>query len=155
MKNFIYLIVIFLFISNCSLNKVINYQGVHFLEKKQKKLTINSSNSNDITQLLGPASTKSTFDNDMWIYIERVSSSSKIRKLGKKTLIKNNVLILTLDNKGILAEKIFLNKDNMNSLKFTEDFTSMSLTKKTFIYDFLRTLRQKMNDPLGTKKNKK
>jgi len=155
MKNFIYLFIIFLFISNCSLNKVINYQGVHFLEKKQKKLTINSSNSNDITQLLGPASTKSTFDNDMWIYIERVSSSSKISKLGKKTLLKNNVLILTLDNKGILSEKIFLNKENMNSLKFTKDFTSMSLTKKTFIYDFLRTLRQKMSDPLGTKKNKK
>jgi len=155
MKNFIYLFIIFLFISNCSLNKVINYQGVHFLEKKQKKLTINSSNSNDITQLLGPASTKSTFDNDMWIYIERVSSSSKISKLGKKTLLKNNVLILTLDNKGILSEKIFLNKENMNSLKFTKDFTSMSLTKKTFIYDFLRTLRQKMSDPLGAKKNKK
>ena len=152
MKNFIYLFIIFLFISNCSLNKVINYQGVHFLEKKQKKLTINSSNSNDITQLLGPASTKSTFDNDMWIYIERVSSSSKISKLGKKTLLKNNVLILTLDNKGILSEKIFLNKENMNSLKFTKDFTSMSLTKKTFIYDFLRTLRQKMSDPLGNKK---
>ena len=155
MKNFLYLFIIFLFISNCSLNKVFNYQGVHFLEKKQKKLTINSSNSNDITQLLGPASTKSTFDNDMWIYIERVSSSSKISKLGKKTLLKNNVLILTLDNKGILSEKIFLNKENMNSLKFTKDFTSMSLTKKTFIYDFLRTLRQKMSDPLGTKKNKK
>ena len=155
MKNFIYLFIIFLFISNCSLNKVINYQGVHFLEKKQKKLTINSSNSNDITQLLGPASTKSTFDNDMWIYIERVSSSSKISKLGKKTLLKNNVLILTLNNKGILSEKIFLNKENMNSLEFTKDFTTMSLTKKTFIYDFLRTLRQKMSDPLGNKKNKK
>ena len=155
MKNYLLLFILFLFISNCTLNKVLSQHGVNFLEKKQAKLTINISNTNDIIQLLGPASTKSTFDNDMWIYIERVSSSSKIRKLGKKTLIKNNVLILTLDNKGILAEKIFLNKDNMNSLKFTEDFTSMSLTKKTFIYDFLRTLRQKMNDPLGTKKNKK
>jgi len=152
MKNYLLLVILFLFISNCTLNKVLSQHGVNFLEKKQAKLTINISNTNDIIQLLGPASTKSTFDNDMWIYIERVSSSSKISKLGKKTLLKNNVLILTLDNKGILSEKIFLNKENMNSLKFTKDFTSMSLTKKTFIYDFLRTLRQKMSDPLGNKK---
>ena len=151
MKNFIYLFIIFLFISNCSLNKVINYQGVHFLEKKQKKLTINSSNSNDITQLLGPASTKSTFDNDMWIYIERVKSSSKVLKLGKKKLIENNVLILEINDKGILSQKIFINKDEMNNLKFTDEVVEMSLTKKSFIYDFLSTLRKKINDPFKKK----
>jgi len=128
---------------------------VNFLEKKQAKLTINISNTNDIIQLLGPASTKSTFDNDMWIYIERVKSSSKIFKLGKKELIQNNVLILEIDNKGILAQKIFINKEKMNDLQFSDDTIEMSMTKKSFIYDFLRTLRQKMNDPLGTKKNRK
>ena len=69
---------------------------MHFLEKKHKKLSINSSNKNDITQLLGPPSTRSTFDKDIWIYIERTSSSSKVSKLGKETLLKNNVLILAL-----------------------------------------------------------
>ena len=149
MKNFIYLFIIFLFISNCSLNKVINYQGVHFLEKKQKKLTINSSNSNDITQLLGPASTKSTFDNDMWIYIERVTSSSKISKLGKKELIINNILILEINTMGLLTQKTFLNKEDMNNLKFSEATIRLSSRERTFVYDFLSTLRKKMNDPLG------
>jgi len=141
-----------LFISNCALNKVISQHGVNFLEKKQEKLTINYSNTNDIIQLLGPASTKSTFDNDMWFYIERVKTSSKILRLGKKDLIENNVLILEINNEGILKQKIFINKDKMNNLQFTDDTIEMSLTKKSFIYDFLSTLRKKINDPLGKSK---
>jgi len=125
---------------------------VYFLENKHSKLMVNKSNKNDIKQLLGPPSTKSSFDKDLWIYIERTTSSSKISRLGKKVLIKNNVLILEINNKGILTEKIFLNKNNMNKLDFTKNFTEMTLTKKSFIYDFLNTLRQKANDPLGKKK---
>ena len=102
--------------------------------------------------MLGPASTKSTFDNDMWFYIERVKTSSKILRLGKKDLIENNVLILEISNEGILKQKIFINKDKMNNLQFTDDTIEMSLTKKSFIYDFLSTLRKKINDPLGKSK---
>ena len=142
-----------MFISNCALNKVISQHGVNFLEKKQEKLTINYSNTNDIIQLLGPASTKSTFDNDMWVYIERVTTSSKITKLGKKDLIENNVLILEINNIGILSQKIFIDKEKMNNLEFSEDLIKMSLTKKSFIYDFLSSMRRKINDPLGKKNN--
>ena len=149
MKNFLILIIIFLFISNCTLNKVLSQHGVNFLEKKQEKLTVNVSNSNDIIKLLGPASTKSTFDNDVWIYIERVKSSSKVLRLGKKDLIENNVLILEINNKGILSQKIFIDKEKMNNLEFSSDMIEMSGTKRSFIYDFLSTLRKKMNDPLG------
>ena len=39
MKNILYLLIIILFITNCTLNKAQNYQGVHFLDNKQKKLT--------------------------------------------------------------------------------------------------------------------
>ena len=119
------------------------------MEKKQEKLTVNVTNSNDIIKLLGPASTKSTFDNDVWIYIERVKSSSKVLRLGKKDLIENNVLILEINNKGVLAQKIFIDKEKMNNLEFSSDMIEMSGTKRSFIYDFLSTLRKKMNDPLG------
>ena len=149
MKNYFYIIILFLFIPNCTLNKVQNYQGIHYLEKKQKKLIINSSNSNDIIQILGPASTKSTFNDNMWIYIERVTSSSKISKLGKKELIENNILILEINTMGLLTQKTFLNKKDMNSLKFSEATIKMTSRKRTFVYDFLSTLRKKMNDPLG------
>ena len=90
----------------------------------------------------------------MWIYIERDTSSSKLSKLGKKKLLKNNVLILELDSKGLLVKKIFLNKDDMKNIKFTDSITDMSFKKRTFLYDFLSGLRQKINDPLGKKKIK-
>jgi outer membrane protein assembly factor BamE (lipoprotein component of BamABCDE complex) len=151
MKHFLKYILIFFFITNCTLNKVIKHHGVHFLDKKHNKLILNTSNINDIIQLLGPPSTKSTFDKDVWIYIERATSSSRLSKLGKKKMIKNNVLILEINNKGLLSEKIFLNKDNMNKYTFTEDFTEMQYSKRSFIYDFLSSVRQKMNDPLGKK----
>ena len=106
MKN-IFIIFIFFFISNCSLNKVVKHHGVHFLDKKQEKLTLNKSNKNDITEILGPPSTTSTFDNDVWIYIERKNIKSSIIKLGKRKLIVNNVLILEIDNKGLLVKKDF------------------------------------------------
>ena len=53
----------------------------------------------------------------MWIYIERNTSSSRLTKLGKKKLLTNNTLLLELDNRGILVEKIFLTKDDMLDIK--------------------------------------
>ena len=47
------------------------HHGVHNLEKKQTKLKVNISNKNDIINLIGPPSTKSSFDNDIYIYIEK------------------------------------------------------------------------------------
>ena len=148
------LIVIFIFISNCTLNKVIKHHGVHFLETKQNKLIVGKSSKNDITELLGPPSTKSTFEDDLWIYMEIQTSSSKLSKLGKKKLLKNNILLLDIDNKGILKNSIFFNKENMNELKFSNDATQIDYSKNSFIYDFLNSLRQKINDPLGKKKIK-
>ena len=152
MKNFIYLFIIFLFISNCTLNKVIKHHGVHFLEKKNKKLIVGETNKNDIIQLLGPPSTKGAFDEELWIYMEIQTSSSRVSKLGKKVLLKNNILILDIDKRGVLSKSVFFDKNNMNNIKFSEDTTKMSYSKNSFVYEFLYTLRQKINDPLGKKK---
>ena len=78
MKIYFNLIVIFLFISNCTLNKVIKHHGVHFLEKKN-----------------------------------------------------------------------FLNLDSMQNIKFTSQTTENQYKKNTFVYEFLSSMRQKINDPLG------
>jgi len=150
-KKYLIIFITFFFIANCTINKVIKHHGVHFLEKKHTKIELKTSNKNDILKLLGPPSTKSNFDEDLWIYIEKNTSSTKLLKLGKKKLITNNVLLLELDNKGLLVNKIFLNKENMQELKFSDNFTKMSLSKKSFIYDFLSSVRKKMNDPLGKK----
>ena len=128
--------------------------GVHNLKKKQEKLIINVSNKNDIIQIIGPPSTKSSFDNDIFIYIERKTSSSKITKFGKKKLLVNNVLILEMDDRGLLIDKSFLNKDDMKKINFDTEITEVSYTKKSFIYNFLYSLRQKIDDPLNKKRIK-
>ena len=153
MKIFIYLIS-FIFILSCSFNKVVKHHGVHFLEKKHEKLVLNSSNKNDVLKLLGEPSTKSTFDNDVWIYIERKVSTGKIYYLGKEKLIVNNVLVLELNNMGLVASKKLYNKDDMNKLTFAENSTDPKYRKRSFVYDFLSSMRQKINDPLGKRKNK-
>ena len=152
MKKILLLSIILL--SSCTLNKVVQHHGVHNLEKKQEKLKINVTNKNDIIRLIGPPSTKSTFDNDIYIYIEKKTSNSKLSKLGKKTLIKNDVLVLEVDNKGILLTKKFYNKKDMNNINFDESITGMNYTKKSFIYNFLSSVRQKIDDPLGKKRIK-
>ena len=151
------LILILLFLSSCSLNKVIQHHGVHNLEKKQTKIKINYTNKNDVIELIGPPSTKSKFDNDIYIYIERKTSSSKLTKLGKKTLIANNVLVLEIDNKGILLSKKFYNSNDLNEINFDKNETGINYTKRSFINNFLSSVREKIDDPLGKKriKNKK
>ena len=104
----IFLILLIILTSNCSLNKVIQHHGVHNLEKKQEKLKINQSNKNDILMIIGPPSTKNTFENEVYIYIERKTSNSKLSKFGKKVLIVNNVLILDINKKGLLVKKNFI-----------------------------------------------
>ena len=140
--------------SNCTLNKNIHYHGVKSLELKSAGLSINNSNQNDIIKLLGQPSTKSNFDENLWIYIEKSTGSTKLMGLGKKELLTNNILILEINNKGILKNKILFNKDNMTKLSFSKETTEMSLTQRSFIYSFFSSIRQKINDPLGKKKIK-
>ena len=123
----------FFIISSCSVNKVVKHHGVHFLEKKQKSLKINESNKNDITKLLGIPSTKSKFDNDLWIYIERKQTQSKLRNLGKMKIFKNDILVLELDNYGILKKKEFYNIKDMENIKIAEGTTESAFQKNSFI----------------------
>jgi len=113
---------------------------------------LNKANKNDIFQLLGPPSTRSQFDNDLWIYIERKASTSIIRNLGRKKLITNNVLILEINNKGMLTKKTLLTKNDIENYEFTKAITTDDISKKNFISSLLGSVRQKINDPLGKKR---
>ena len=148
----LYFIIIFLFISNCSFNKAITHHGVNLLEKKQEKLFLKITNKNDIIKILGPPSTKSTFDNDIWIYIERKTTTKKLFKLARKKILVNNVLVLEIDSYGLLVKKEFYNMEKMNDLDFSKRTTEVTYTKKSFVYDFMSSMRQKLNDPLGKRK---
>ena len=151
MKYISYLLT-FLIITSCSFDRVVKKHGVRNLEKKQEKLIIFETNKNDIKTVLGPPSSISTFDNDLWIFIEREITHEKLIRLGKEKLIKNNVLFLEINSQGILVKKTLYNINEMNEQKFTELSTEAKYSKKSFVYDFLSSMRQKINDPLGKRK---
>ena len=110
---------------------------------------------NDIKEILGTPSTTSKFDNDIWIYIERKQTQSKLKNLGKMKIYKNDVLVLEINNRGILKKKDFYNKDDMEKIKLVEGTTSSGFKRNSFIYDFMSSMRQKVNDPLGQRAKKR
>ena len=118
-----------------------------------KKINVNTTNKNDIIKIFGEPSTVSSFDNDVWIYIERKITNTHI--FGKRELVINNVLVLEIDQYGLLSKIDFYNINDMNKLKFDEDTTEIAYRKRNFIYDFLSSMRQKVNDPLGVRKKRR
>ena len=155
MFKILYIIFFALVVSNCSFKKVVKHHGVPFLDKKQKKLIIDKSTSNDIRKILGTPSTRSKFDNDIWIYIERKQTQSRLRNLGKMKIFKNDVLVLEIDSYGILKKKEFYNMEDMKKIKVVEDTTEATFARNSFIYDFMSSMRQKINDPLGVRAKKR
>ena len=118
-----------------------------------KKIQVNTTNRNDLVKIFGEPSTKSTFDNDVWIYIERKITNTHF--FGKRELILNNVLVLEIDQRGLLAKMDFYNIDDMKKINFDKDKTEISYRKRSFVYDFLASMRQKINDPLGVRKKRR
>ena len=151
MHNII-IIAILLLLSNCQRNPVINTHGVAFLDKKQKNLIIDKTNKNDVKKVLGYPSTVGTFDNSIWIYIERTRTRGNLLKFGQNITDKNNVLALEFNEYGILTKKDFYNKNQINKINFTNDTTETITREKSFVYSFLSSLRQKINKPVTKKK---
>ena len=104
--------------------------------------------------MLGPPSTSSTFDKEVWIYIERKTTVSDLKTLGKRKILINNALVLEFDNRGLLVRKKFYDKENMNKIKIAKDETQVLNKKRSFVESVLTSLRHKINDPLGQRKAK-
>ena len=148
----IFIIILAIFLTSCKLNKVVNHHGIHNLEAKSQELLINQTNINQIKSLLGPPSSTSYFDEDILIYLERKTSNSKLLKLGKKKLIANNVLLLEVNNRGILINKEFLDQDDLNKLTFTNKTTETIGDQESFVSRALSGVITKIDDPLGKKR---
>ena len=43
----------------------------------------------------------------------------------------------------------------MKKIKFEKDKTEITYRKRSFVYDFLASMRQKINDPLGVRKKRR
>ena len=138
----------FIFIINCSGNKVSNYHGSKLLESKYSKIQVNITNKNDLINLIGQPSTKSDFNKNIWFYFERLKSNQSLLKLGTQKIEKNNVLVVELNEKGLLKNKKLYNLDNMNDLKFLKDVTNKEFKNKNLFYGVLTSLREKINAPM-------
>ena len=146
-------ILIFIFIINCSGNKVSNYHGVKKLEIKYSQIIVNKSNKNDILKIIGPPSSISDFNENKWFYIERLKSNQSLLKLGTQKIKINNILLVELNNKGILIDKKLLNIENMNDLKYLEDTTTKDFKNNNFMFNLLSSLREKINAPARNRGN--
>ena len=104
--------------------------------------------------ILGPPSTKSSFNDKIWIYVERKEVSTSVFKLGKRKLKKNNVLVVELDDNGILLKKDLFDINKMNDVKFSEQITSSGYQKDSYVYNLLTSLRDKINSPIKRKRSK-
>ena len=155
MIKILYIFFFTLVVSNCSFKKVEKHHGVPFLDKKQKQLIVDQSTSNDVRKILGTPSTRSKFDNDIWIYIERKQTQSRLRNLGRMKIFKNDILVVEIDDNGILKKKEFYNMEDMKKIKVVEDTTEATFARNSFIYDFMSSMRQKINDPLGVRAKKR
>ena len=140
---FYFLIILFLVIS-CQRREVIKTHGIAYLENREKLLTVNKSNKNDVIEIFGQPATKGMNDDNLWIYIERTRTRGKLLKLGRSYLKKNNVLILEFSKLGVLTKKEFYDKEKMNKIKFAKTVTENDLKRENFIYSFLTSVRQKM-----------
>ena len=47
------------------------------------------------------------------------------------------------------------NKNDMENLEIVESTTATGFRRNSFIYDFMSSMRQKMNDPLGQRAKKR
>jgi len=131
---------------------VSNYHGNKLLDKKFDVIKINSTNKNDLLQLIGPPSSISDFDKNKWFYIERLKTNQSIIKLGNQIIKKNNVLIVEFNEMGIIKNKEILNLENMNDLKYLKKTTEKDFKQDNVIYNIFTSLREKINAPARTRK---
>jgi len=146
------LLVFFLFIVNCSNNKVVKKHGSSSLELKIDKVEVNQTNKNDVIQLFGKPSSISLFDENSWFYIEREKVNQSIFKLGKSKIRKNQVLEIHYDNTGIVKYKKLYNLENMNDLKIVKEITKKKYDTSSSFNKLIKSLEQKINSPTTTKK---
>ena len=149
----IFIPLILVFIVNCSGNKVSNYHGAKFLEDKYNEIILDKTNKNDLLQLIGPPSTKSDFNENRWFYFERLKTNQSLLKLGSQKVKKNNILIVELDNLGVIKNKKLLDLNDMNDLKYLENTTEKEFKNNNLLYNVFTSLREKINAPVKNRGN--
>tara|TARA_B100001250_G_scaffold401605_1_gene413670 strand:+ start:509 stop:967 length:459 start_codon:yes stop_codon:yes gene_type:complete len=147
-------ILLFLFIVNCSTNKVSNNHGYISLQAKFEKISVNKTNKNDIIKIIGPPSSISNFDDNRWFYMQSKKENQSLIKLGIKKIKKNNILVVKFNNKGILENKKILDLDDMNQIKYVKNITEKDYKQNNTLYKIFSSLREKANASVKNRSKK-
>ena len=139
-KIFIFLLA--LIITSCTLNKVDNVHGVSNLKNKISLIKINKTNKNDIIRVLGPLPVIDKKDN-RWAYFEVRETKTKY---GKKDVYINDYVEIYFDKYGVVKKFEFFNLNNMNDIKFAKEKTRSLGVKDTFTKNLLSSTRQRMKN---------
>ena len=137
-----------IFIINCTGNKVSNFHGVKSLQSKYEMIVVDKTNKNDLINIIGPPSTKSDFNKNKWFYLERLKTNQSLLKLGTQKIKKNNILVVNLNEYGIVSDKKILDLNNMNDVKFLKDITQKDFKENDYIYKLFSSIREKINSPV-------
>ena len=148
----LFIILLILFVSNCSTKKLEKKHGLINLDKKKEEIIIGKTNKNDVINIFGPPSTVSTFDENIWVYIESKKTNQSIFKLGSKKLQKNNTLILYFNERSLVNNLELVDINKMNKLDISEKNTTKSYSNNSKLYTILTSLREKINAP--TRRNR-
>ena len=145
-------LIITLILSGCKLQDPNQSHGIVFLENRSKKLVVNKTNKNDVINIIGFPQIKDDFNDNNWIYLERILTKGKYHELGRHKLKENNILILNFDKYGILNFKKMTTKEDLNKLSFSKEETDNNLSKESFVQSVLQSVKQKMySNRRGTK----
>ena len=147
----IFILISFIIIINCSGNKVSNYHGSKLLDTKYKKLQVNVTNKNDIIKIIGPPSSISDFNKNKWFYFERLKTNQSLFKLGTQKFEKNNIIVVELNEQGILKSKKLLDLNDMNDIKYIKTLTTKEFKNDNILYGVFSSLREKINAPMKNK----
>lgn len=134
----------FIILIACQLQEPTKTHGIIFLENRASKLIIDSSNSNDVINILGYPHSKSISSDNEWLYFERILSKGEFHKLGQNVLKTNNILVLKFDKFGVLKNKALIGKDSKNKIIFSEKETVNNVNQRSFVEKFIQSLKTKM-----------
>jgi len=140
-RNFITYFLILIFTNSCKLSPSITHSGVINLEQKKDVFFLGKTNKNDVIKEIGETLLKEYPEENSWIYIE---TETKRNLLGKKIIIKNDILMLEFDDKGILLTKNFFNLKNMKDLNFNDEITKSTSLEESNSKKFFSSMRKRI-----------
>ena len=140
----LFIILSYFFLTNCQLNDPKKTHGISFLENREKVLTLNKTNTNDIIKIIGNPHAVSLANKNKWFYFERTITKGKYLKIGRNILAENNALELTFNKYGVLIDKKIYDKKSMNKVVYSSAVTENTVTQQSFVGKFLSSMKQKM-----------